>query len=304
MSIQYTKNELDKIKGALFGFFIGDIVAKSTLLKYSHEIERQGKTNFTTKEDETYFDVGELTDQAKVTHEIMLPILSAINECRRRELKPNRFSSSIVEEHVRSVLTSVYERKAYRGMCKFTKHTLRQVANRKVRTVAERNLNTFALTRAVPLAVLDYGQYEYWNRAQVRLTNYNRQSVEVFQSYHEVINAYIVLDDKTNIDESKIKFLTGTRCIRRVEEPNDNVYNAYNNAIMYNRASKAFGEGILMATNEGGHSTIISALTGSIEGARFGYKNITDEQKQHVPQDVQGTIQKYVDFISKGLTIF
>lgn len=115
-----------------------------------------------------------------------------------------------------------------------------------------------SLMRALPLALL--GRLA-WNIAQGDLTHPNDQCREAITIYTHAINGYLY--DKP------------VEWVQRLMEPSGKVRNTLNNALYYAQSFGVKGA-ITGAVNNGGDADTIAALAGGLVGAKEGYEAIPE----------------------------
>ena len=262
----------DSIKGALYGFAIGDAMGATTEFMKKDEI----KVKYGTVDDIVGggwlgLNPGEVTDDTQMSICVMEALMNADGEGSFEELTKENF-------------------------IKWYKSNPPDVGNQCrlgiERLMIGKPLTTMecigkcgngSLMRALPCALVN--NYEY-NVRQGRLTHPNVHCTLYIHRYTELINELLI--------EGASKRFYAT-CL---EEPTGYVAYTYNNALFW-AAHYDFEKCIINAVNHGGDADTIAAIAGSISGAKHGYHSVPIKWVQKLDPSVCMELENFLDYVIK-----
>ena len=262
----------DSIKGALYGFAIGDAMGATTEFMRPTEI----KAKYGIVEDIIgggwlNLNPGEATDDTQMSICVMEALM-------------NMNDKSTFEELVGENFIRWYESNPpdVGNQCRLG---IERLMVGKPLTTMEclGKSGNGSLMRALPCALI--GNYEY-NTRQGRLTHPNACCTLFIHKYTKLINELV--------EEGNSKELYAT-CL---EEPTGYVKYTYNNALFW-AAHYDFEKCIVGAVNHGGDADTIAAIAGSISGAKHGYHSIPIKWVQKLDPAVCMELENFLDYVIK-----
>lgn len=269
--------ELDRIKGALYGFAIGDAMGATTEFMTEVSIMREyGKVSDIIGGGWLKLEAGQVTDDTQM----MMCVIDSIMKLKGKEDLHGRL---FVKECKNKFINWYHsEPKDIGNQCRKAIEYL--IATDAKSCKHDKNaLGNGSLMRALPCALLDE---PLLNHLQGKLTHNNSVCLEAIQSYHADISNLI-----KDIPTRRVNYST------RLMQPTGHVVNTLNNAVYWSNMP-TFEEAIIGAVNHGGDADTIAALTGGLSGARFGYKMIPKRWVNQLDKEVRAKLDKFVDYIS------
>lgn len=269
MSIKLSKDQkIDKIKGALYGFAIGDAMGATT--EFMSDVQIKGKYYKLTDiigGGWINLKAGEVTDDTQMTMCVIKAVMNSNDSDKFVNNCANNFSNWLNSGP-----------KDVGGQCsraiKFY-----QRCNELIEE-DESALGNGSLMRALPCALINNLN---WNMLQNDITHPNATCRRIIKAYHENI---------VNLINGENYMLNSFK----LEIPSGHVENTFNNAIYW--ANKfSFSECIIGAVNHGGDADTIAAIAGSLSGARFGFKNIPERWIKQLDEEVKKSLNNFVNYI-------
>lgn len=270
----------NKIRGALYGFAIGDAMGATTEFMNKEQIVK----TFWKVEDIIgggwlKLKAGEVTDDTQM----MLCVAKAIMDNYKDDnYEKEKTLNSICANFIKWYKS---EPKDIGNRCRFAINECKYTNDYKnwleVSNIDnDKALGNGSLMRAlVPCLLGD----RFLAVIQGQLTHYNDIcDIEMYQ-YYEVIRK--ALDDE---------MFDGDVNLMR---PDGHVTNTLNNAIYWNVNSTTFKDSIIGAVNDGGDADTIAAITGSIAGAYYGFDNIPNKWINKLDKNVAEELEKIAKFI-------
>ena len=150
-------------------------------------------------------------------------------------------------------------------------------------------LGNGSLMRAMPLAILNL---PFYNILQGRITHNNLTCSNYILEYTRIIQDYI--------HDNKVYKYIGK--VKRLLEPSGYIVNTFNNS-MYWSSKDSFEEAVVGAVNHGGDADTIAAITGSLAGARFGFKNIPERWINQLDFNTKIFLENFKNFTFNCLQI-
>lgn len=148
----------------------------------------------------------------------------------------------------------------------------------------KRRLGNGSLMRTLPIALL--GQSEDLAMLQGRLTHNNIVCDAAIDIYCKNINKLIFESEFHSTTEELV-------------EPEGHVIKTLNNSIYWAEHTTSFEDAIIGAVNHGGDADTIAAITGSLVGALYGYEAIPQRWIDQLSSDVKNELDKYAKLFEK-----
>lgn len=266
-------NKLDRIKGALYGFAIGDAMGATTEFLTSGQIQnRYDGVDDIIGGGWLNLKAGDVTDDTQMSMCIMEAIMKsgkATNDVILGNIKDNFIMWYMgVPKDVGAACASGIE---YMMMG----HT--------GATKDDKVLGNGSLMRALPIALLGSNFVEL-NILQGRMTHNNEKCDGYVGLYHNVISTMVTKDIDVTIN-SDIK-----------SKPTGYIVDTFNN-VCYWSSKDSFEDCIIGAVNDGGDSDTIAAISGSLSGARLGYQAVPEKWINKLDKEVRTVLDKYAQYV-------
>ena len=280
------KEKENRIWGAIFGFAIGDSMGATTEFMTRKQIKNAyGKVTDLISGGWLNLKSGEVTDDTQMSMCIMDVIMCGTHF--------NTFRNSVLNSFV----------DWYKSNPKDIGNQCRKAIEYYMKTgnqipLDDEALGNGGLMRAMPCAVLDWGDYLLMNQMQNNTTHYNYDSIDYVNRYSRLMKDLLRGNDGClNIlsHHNKIKLLA----------PTGHVYNTFINSI-YWACRGSFEEAIIGAVNHGGDADTIAAIAGSLAGARYGFNSIPNRWLEKLDRKVYNKLSEYATFVCthSGLNFF
>lgn len=273
----------DKLKGALYGFTIGDAMGATTEFMTEEQIkEEHGQVTEIIGGGWLELEPGEVTDDTQMT---LCIIKAVLQQKDKKDIHADTFIKDVKANFI----------KWYRSKPKDIGAQVRLgiidlLDNRQIRVMRDA-LGNGSLMRALPLALMGNTSIRY-NVSQGRLTHNNETCDDVILNYHLLIN------DLLNVSDNNQNPFNKLLDVDKLVDPTGHVLNTFNNALYWSR-KETFEECIIGAVNHGGDSDTIAAIAGSISGITNGYSSIPQKWVDVLPEDVKVTFHHYVNYLLK-----
>ena len=262
---------VDKIAGSVFGFVIGDAMGATTEFLTSEQVEKiYGKVTKIIGKGWLGLKPGEVTDDTEMTICIMKALMKYPDDSEK------------------------FKKACERNFIEWFKTKPKDIGCQCMRGIKwimlggniprDRNaLGNGSLMRAMPCALLNK---EKFNIVQGELTHRNRDCSSFIQIYTNLIQLYLYdnYDNKNKVKTDKLL------------KPSGHVKNTLNNSIYWTDNSATFKEAIIGAVNHGGDADTIAAITGSLAGAKFGFKEIPKEWINSINADTKMMLKEFIKF--------
>lgn len=270
----------DKIKGALYGFAIGDAMGATTEFMSAKEIkEKYGKVTEIVGGGWLNVPAGHVTDDT----EMMLLVYQAM---QRGKLLP-------VESQLRLLCKLFKEWLSHNPIdvgrtCRaaISAPQTTDPSEWKYRNSCQEELDRPALGNGalmrclVPCLLGD----EYFAVAQGRLTHNNVVQQIYITAYYE--------DFQIALSGRKLE-------LRMHKNPSGSVINTFRNAEYWFSSTGSFRDAIIGAVNDGGDADTIAALTGGLAGAYYGYSAIPESWLKTLNSDVSMELNECAEWVLK-----
>lgn len=265
----------DKIAGAVFGFAIGDAMGATTEFMSDRQIKRNfGQVTDIIGGGWLRLKPGNVTDDTQMTMCVMDALMKYPNTQKQ-------FKKVCMNNFIQWYKSNPPD---VGGQC--SRGIQHFVMTGRYITADNTALGNGSLMRAMPCALLGKDRM---NVIQGAITHNNSKCAQIIQDYSSLIQDYLA--NKT---------YTGN--IKSLLEPSGYIVNTFNNSVYWSCMDN-FEEAIIGAVNHGGDADTIAAITGSLAGARFGYKNIPERWINQLNFDVKMFLKKFINFTFAYLQI-
>lgn len=266
-------NIQSKIKGALFGFAIGDAMGATTEFMTAHEVEKlYGQVNDIIGGGWLHLKPGQITDDTQM----MLCVCEAIERFpQNTSLMLNRCCENFSNWYLSRPID-------IGGCCRAVISQCKGTNNHKVwLRIADdpSSLGNGSLMRTLPIILS--GLDEDAALSQGRLTHNNRVCDFAISAY------------KANIESL---LFAGGRFLHKSEtlnEPTGHVLNTLENSLYWVQNTDSLEDAIIGAVNHGGDADTIAAITGSFAGALYGYEAIPKRWIDKLDPVIRIDLEKY-----------
>lgn len=264
---------IDRLKGALFGFAIGDAMGATTEFMDEDEIKfRYGEVQDIIGGGWLNLEPGQITDDTQMSI------------CLMKVLMKNDFSnfkSDLADEFCDWLNQEPDDvgNQCYRAI-KFYENKGRFIG------VDDNALGNGSLMRALPCALLNDEASVNLNIIQGEITHNNKICGDIIKKYSKII--------KNALAGKKIDFED-----KKLLNPDGYIINTFNNVLYWSKKD-SFEECIIGAVNHGGDADTIAAIAGGISGARFGYKSIPKKWIDKLNPVVKDQLNEFLEFVLKG----
>ncbi len=274
----------NKIKGAVYGFAIGDAMGATTEFMTSEQIAKTyGKVTNIIGGGWLGLQPGEITDDTQMTMSVMSALM-------RRPENPDEFQKFCEDNFVHWVNSKP---KDIGAQCA---RAIQCIMNNQTVPVDEKALGNGSLMRAMPLAILNLPKL---NVIQGRITHNNRFCSKIILDYTTIMQGYL---NDNNYTIEKVANDYKIYGHYRLFEPTGFVFDTFNNALTWSN-EKSFKDAIIGAVNHGGDADTIAAITGSLAGAKYGFENIPKNWVKTLNPDVKEFLEKFIKFTFNCLQI-
>lgn len=266
---------LDRVRGALYGFAIGDAMGATTEFMTKERIAAEfGTLKEIIGGGWLKLEAGCITDDTQMS----MCIMSALMKVGTSDL--GLFKRECMENFVNWYYSLPPD---VGGQC--SRGIRYYMATKQFIKPDNTALGNGSLMRALPCALICD---EEANVAQGVITHNAKYCSVAIRSYTKCITRLIYDEDK--------------RCVFTAElllQPTGCVINTLNNA--YYWANKdTFEECIIGAVNHGGDSDTIGAIAGSLSGARFGISTIPERWLKTLNKDVTEALDVFANWVVKN----
>lgn len=265
-------NIKDRLKGALYGFAIGDAMGATTEFMSDAEIKRDyGKLIDIVGGGWLDLKDGEVTDDTQMTICVMEVLM-------KNDFK--NFKKDVADSFMAWYDTNP---KDIGNQCRRAIAFYKESGN----YISEDNtaLGNGSLMRALLCSLLNSEKSIELNFIQGVITHNNDICRNILKEYTEIIKAHIL--------EKRISLKKGV-----LLEPSGHIVNTFNNAIYWSE-KKSFEDCIIGAVNHGGDADTIAGIAGSIAGAKFGYENIPKRWVGKLDKKVAKKLEEFLEYVFK-----
>lgn len=279
-----------KIKGALYGFAIGDAMGATTEFMTEASIrQKHGKVKEIIGGGWLRLYPGEVTDDTQMMMCVCEAIAQSYGDIRNWSYTeyPSPMYKMLHE-------CCEYFSKWYLsnppdiGNCcrRVISLCLNNPSPNKWMDIADNpmSLGNGSLMRTLPIILA--GLTEEAAILQGRLTHNNYVCDTSLHMYYENMEKALYDSGFRNVVEG-------------LYEPEGHVVNTLNNALFWVQNTKSLKKAIIGAVNNGGDADTIAAVTGSLAGALYGYEAIPNKWIEQLDPEVRKDLDKYAKLFEK-----
>ncbi len=264
----------DRIKGALYGFAIGDAMGATTEFMTSGQVrDMYGQVTDIIGGGWLNLDPGQVTDDTQMSICVMDAIIDSHNIT-------SQFYNNVGNNFVKWYKSNPPDvgSQCSKGIVAWMEH--KHVID-SIDSNGSLMSGNGSLMRALPCALICRKE---WNQIQGSITHPTRLCHEAINVYHKVIIDLVYRDKFCFIPYAENK-----------AEPTGYVVDTLNNALYWAKAYR-FEDVILGAVNDGGDADTIAAIAGSIGGAKFGYSSIPIRWIEQLDAKVKNKLDKFINY--------
>ncbi len=273
-----------RIKGALYGFAIGDAMGATTeFMSYEEIKEKYGLVKDIIGGGWLHIEPGQITDDTQMTLCVCEALKTTINIPRKDNIHNVNFYQRCCDLFVEWFDSNPID---VGNCCRNVISNCRKYDFKEWIHFANNpnSLGNGSLMRSMPLILANESLET--TLTQGRLTHNNRICDECIEDY------YIIL--KQCIDGELDKIPLGYK----LKTPTGHVENTCNNAMYWFFETESVEDAIIGAVNHGGDADTIAAITGSLSGAYYGYNAIPTRWKNDLNSEVKELLDHYAQFFS------
>lgn len=281
------QNPTSKIKGALYGFAIGDAMGATTEFMNPVEIKKAyGKVDNIIGGGWLNLEAGEVTDDTQMTLCVCEALEYGFGKNRQWSAHEHASKEDAMLDRCCSNFIDWYRTmpKDIGGCCSRVISGCIGTADHKTWQAfahAPYSLGNGSLMRTMPIILAC--QSEDLAISQGRLTHNNTTCDIAISMYYMNIECCL----KHNSLKNKASFLA---------DPTGHVMHTLNNAVYWVQETTSLEEAIIGPVNNGGDADTIAAITGSLAGALYGYEAIPQRWVDQLKPEVKNELEKYLNF--------
>jgi ADP-ribosyl-[dinitrogen reductase] hydrolase len=277
-----------KIKGALYGFAIGDAMGATTEFMDEYQIKKKyNEVRDIIGGGWLNLEPGEVTDDTQM----MMCVCEAIEHAHYSVFEDNEeFTRNVVLlDRCCSNFVNWYKSnpKDIGGCCsRVIRKSMGYGCYESWHTIAEdpESLGNGSLMRTMPIILA--GLPRETAISQGRLTHNNLLCDTAIEIYYNNMVKLLYFNKLQSY-------------AKELAEPTGHVLKTLNNSLYWTQHSKTFEDAIINAVNHGGDADTIAAVTGSMVGALYGYEAIPKRWIDQLKPDVKAELDKYSEFFTK-----
>lgn len=267
----------NKIKGAVYGFAIGDAMGATTEFMTDKQIKKEfGQITNIVGGGWLNLEAGEITDDTQMSICVMEAIM-------RQPKDIDEFIKFCKENFI------MWFKSRPKDVGAQCAKSIYRIAHNQETPIENMALGNGSLMRAMPLAVLNLPVY---NVMQGKITHNNDFCSNIILAYTSLLQDYL----NNNYNN---KYIYKIRCLR---EPSGYILDTFNNSVYWSKEG-SFEDAIIGAVNHGGDADTIAAITGSLAGARFGFNNIPKRWINQLNSNTKFFLEKFINFVFSCLQI-
>lgn len=267
----------DKVFGALYGFAIGDAMGATTEFMSEQEIKsKYGRVTDIVGGGWLNLESGQVTDDTQMSMCVAEAIMESATDFG--------FKSSVRDKFIRWYKSNPPD---VGNQC--AKGIQMLMAGKRIpytdndTAMSQRGLGNGGLMRAMPCALM---HKKDWNLIQNNMTHPDWLCVTCLEMYHKCMVNLLTFSDGDLIFKPVNELLT----------PTGHVFHTLSNASYWAGRSN-FELCMLGAVNRGGDADTISAIAGSLAGAKFGFEAIPKRWIEQLDNQVKEQLNKFANFI-------
>ena len=270
----------NKIKGALYGFAIGDAMGATTEFMDNYTISQKfGVLKDIVGGGWLGLESGQVTDDTQMTLCVCEAIEYAQGKVNFEGHMLSRCCHNFVEWYLsnppdvgcccRTVISQCQE-KSYNDWFRIADDP--------------ESLGNGSLMRTMPIILA--GLTKETAISQGRLTHNNKTCDCAIEIYYQNLEELLYHDTFMNT-------------VAQIYEPTGHVFNTLNNSLYWVQHTDSLEEAIIKAVNHGGDADTIAAITGSLAGAYYGYDKIPQRWISQLSDNVKSDLDKYAKLFEK-----
>lgn len=257
----------DKIAGAVCGFAIGDAMGATTEFMSENQINKTyGKVTDIIGGGWLNLKPGQVTDDTQM-------MICVMDAWIKYPDNTQRFKRACANNFVEWYKTNPIDVGAQCAK------GIQSIMNGECIDEDKEALGNGSLMRALPCALV--GNIPF-NIHQGMLTHNNQMCGEIILEYSQLIQNF--LNGNYIVKDTKL-----------IMEPSGYIVNTFNNAVYWS-TNYLFEDAIIGAVNHGGDADTIAAITGSLAGAKWGFKNIPKNWVNQLAPDIKILLKKFIYF--------
>ena len=270
----------NKIKGALYGFAIGDAMGATTEFMDKYTINQKfGELKNIVGGGWLRLESGQVTDDTQMT----LCVCEAIEYAQGKD----NFEEHILSRCCRNFVEWYLSNPPDIGCC--CRSVISQCQNKSYNNwfnIADdpESLGNGSLMRTMPIILA--GLSKETAISQGRLTHNNKTCDCAIEIYYQNLEELLYHDTFMNT-------------VAQIYEPTGHVFNTLNNSLYWVQHTDSLEEAIIKAVNHGGDADTIAAITGSLAGAYYGYDKIPQRWVSQLSDNVKSDLDKYAKLFEK-----
>lgn len=293
-AMKNSQNLTSKIKGALYGFAIGDAMGATTEFMDEKQIKRiYGKVDNIIGGGWLHLKAGEVTDDTQMTMCVCEAIEFGFGEVRnwsyREYSSPeDAMLNRCCNNFIKWLLTNP---KDIGGCCNRVISAFVRKKSAKYKAWHKKaddpgSLGNGSLMRTMPIVLAGLGCQAALS--QGRLTHNNKPCDYALEIYYNNMEELLYHDTFRN-------------STTQTYEPTGHVLNTLNNALYWAQHTDSLEQAIIKAVNHGGDADTIAAITGSMAGALYGYEAIPQRWIEQLDPKVKADLDRYTELFIKLL---
>lgn len=259
---------LDKVKGAMYGFAIGDAMGATTEFVNKASIKKAyGRVDNIIGGGWLNLKPGQVTDDT----EMMLCVAEGY---RASIASGTKFQTEVAKRFVH------WLRSGPRDVGNQCFAAINLLAANKAVPVCNNALGNGALMRSLPMALV--GDW-HCQMVQADLTHNNMLQHQAISEYHELVG--LAIQGKCD----PVRY--------RPEAPSGHVMNTLHNAVWAATHFQTIKDTIVWCVNEGGDADTIAAIAGGLAGAKHGWQNVPKDWINQLDSGVKSQLDENSDFL-------
>ncbi len=264
---------IDKLKGSLYGFSIGDAMGATTEFMDATEIkEKFGQVEDILGGGWLNLRIGDVTDDTQMSFCVMKALMKNDIDNFKRNVAEN--FSTWLDTEPKDVGNQCFK------AINFYK------VNQEYIYIDNTALGNGSLMRALPCALMNSKDSAKLNVLQGEITHNNEICADIINRYTATIKAALKNEELENKAEKLL-------------QPSGYVINTFNNALYWS-GKESFEECIIGAVNHGGDADTIAAIAGGIFGAKFGYSKIPSKWISKINKEIRDDLDEFLGYIIKS----
>lgn len=259
---------LDKVKGAMYGFAIGDAMGATTEFMNKASIKKAyGRVDNIIGGGWLNLKPGQVTDDT----EMMLCVAEGY---RASIASGTKFQTEVAKRFIH------WLRSGPRDVGNQCFAAINLLAANKAVPTCNNALGNGALMRSLPMALV--GDW-HCQTVQADLTHNNTLQHQAISEYHELVG--LAIQGKCD----PVRY--------QPEAPSGHVMNTLHNAVWAATHFQTIKDTIVWCVNEGGDTDTIAAIAGGLAGAKHGWQNVPKDWINQLDSGVKSQLDENSDFL-------